>query len=107
MFSGNSISIASIPDFVKKERLSEIFTGILHDVGEHHFESSVTLEEVKNKVRAYTACRSAIKFGDVLSEFEMQALLRDAVLDYSATCPHGRPVAFEVDLQKLKGKFDR
>jgi DNA mismatch repair protein MutL len=66
-----------------------------------------TLDEVKNKVRAYTACRSAIKFGHKLNIFEMQALLKDAVLDYSATCPHGRPVAFEIDLQDLKGKFDR
>lgn len=106
-FSGNTVSIWAIPDFVKKEKIKDVLIWIITDIWEEGSKELKTLEEVKNKVRAYTACRSAIKFGDNLSIFEIQALLKDAVVDYSATCPHGRPVAFEIDLDDLKWKFDR
>jgi DNA mismatch repair ATPase MutL len=66
-----------------------------------------TLEEIRNKILAYTACRRAIKFWNKLSIFEMNKLLNDAVLDYSRTCPHGRPVAFEINLEELKKKYER
>jgi DNA mismatch repair protein MutL len=62
---------------------------------------------VKNKIFAYTSCRSAIKFGNKLNLFEMNKLLNDAVENYSSTCPHGRPVVFEVSLEELKKKYER
>ncbi|RAL57923.1 hypothetical protein BLD25_01040 [Candidatus Gracilibacteria bacterium GN02-872] len=105
--AGNNIIINGIPDFIKKENIKNMFLAILDDIGEHKFSKSKTLQEVKNKIFAYTACRSAIKFGNKLSLFEINKLLNDAVLDYSATCPHGRPVIFEIDLEDLKGKYER
>lgn len=68
---------------------------------------SVSLDEVRHKLWAYTACRSAIKFGDPLSIFEMNALLKDAYSDYSATCPHGRPVVYDIHLEELQKKYER
>ena len=106
--SWNSIIMNAIPDFIRKERIEEIFHSLLTDVGEQSFTENVkTLDEVKNKLRAYTACRSAIKFWDILTMHEMKQLLQDAQITYSATCPHGRPVVFEIDLQDLKWRFDR
>ncbi len=96
-----------IPDFVKKEDIKNIFIWILEDVWEYKFSSSKTLEEIKNKIFAYTSCRSAIKFWNKLNLFEMNKLLHDSVLDYSATCPHGRPVVFEISLDELKDKYER
>ncbi|MCD5385252.1 DNA mismatch repair endonuclease MutL [Candidatus Gracilibacteria bacterium] len=104
---GNIVIINSIPDFIKKENISNIFIGIIEDIGNHKFNKSTTLDEVKNKIFAYTACRSAIKFGHKLSLFEINKLLNDSVLDYSATCPHGRPVIFEINLEDLKNKYER
>jgi DNA mismatch repair ATPase MutL len=37
----------------------------------------------------------------------MNKLLNDASLDYSATCPHGRPVVFEISLDEMKDKYER
>jgi DNA mismatch repair ATPase MutL len=37
----------------------------------------------------------------------MQRLVSNASLDYSATCPHGRPVVFNVWLQELQKKYER
>jgi len=103
----NIIIINWIPDFIKKENISNIFIWILEDIWNHNFNKSKTLDEIKNKIFAYTACRSAIKFGHKLNLFEMNKLLNDSVTDYSATCPHWRPVIFEINLEELKNKYER
>lgn len=107
ILAGNNVMINWIPDFIKKENIKNIFLWILEDIWEHNFNKSKTLEEVKNKIFAYTACRSAIKFWNKLSIFEMNKLLNDSILDYSATCPHWRPVIFEINLNDLKDKYER
>ncbi|MDP5038966.1 MAG: hypothetical protein NWP80_00795, partial [Candidatus Gracilibacteria bacterium] len=104
--SNGIISVSQVPDFVKKQDLQNLFLGILEDIGAGNNKSN-TLDEVKNKVFAYTACRSAIKFGNKLNLFEMNKLLNDGFENYSSTCPHGRPVVFEIDLNDLKDKYER
>jgi len=80
---------------------------VLEDIGENAHAKSKTLQEVRNTLFAYTSCRAAIKFGHKLSLFEMNKLLHDAALDYSATCPHGRPVIYEINLEEIKNKYER
>lgn len=104
---GDSLIIQAIPDFIKKENLSQTLISILSDIWEHNFSGSKTLQEVKNKIYAYTSCRAAIKFWHPLTIFEMNKLLHDAIDDYSATCPHGRPVVFDITLNELKDKYER
>ena len=99
--------INTIPDFIKKEKISNIIQWIIVDIWELWNKKSLTLEEVRNKIFAYTSCRSAIKFGHKLSLFEMNKLLNDSVLDYSSTCPHWRPVVYNIDLMELQNKYER
>jgi len=96
--------VYSIPDFLKKENIEQSLQKILSDIS---VVGSKSLDEIRHKIWAYTACRSAIKFGDPLSMPEMQQLLIDASLDYSATCPHGRPVVWEMSLDELQKKYER
>lgn len=105
--SNNILSIGTIPDFIKKENIKDIVLWIIKDITEGNILKSNTLEEVKNKIYAYTACRSAIKFWNKLNLFEMNKILNDAVDWYSSTCPHGRPVIFELSLDELKNKYER
>jgi len=107
VLSNWNISIISIPDFVKKENIKELFSLIIWDLLSWNTIKSNSLQEVKNKIFAYTSCRSAIKFWHKLELFEMNKLLNDASLDYSLTCPHWRPVIYEILLHDLKTKFDR
>lgn len=100
------ISVSQVPDFVKKQDLQNLFLGILEDIWAWNNKSN-TLDEVKNKIFAYTACRSAIKFWNKLNLFEMNKLLNDWFETYSSTCPHWRPVVFEIDLLELKDKYER
>jgi DNA mismatch repair ATPase MutL len=37
----------------------------------------------------------------------MNKLLNDSIENYSSTCPHGRPVVFEINLEELKRKYER
>ena len=37
----------------------------------------------------------------------MNKLLNDWVESYSSTCPHGRPVIYEISLNELKDKYER
>ncbi len=107
LMGNNIVLINAIPDLIKKENLQKIFLWIIEDIWELWNTKSKTLEEVRNKILAYTACRSAVKFWDKLNLFEINKLLNDASLDYSATCPHWRPVIFEIWLDELKNKYER
>ncbi len=107
LLSNGIIMINAIPDFIKKEKIGAIIEWVIADIGQLWNKKSLTLEEVRNKIFAYTSCRSAIKFGHKLSLFEMNKLLADSVIDYSATCPHWRPVVFDIDLQELQDKYER
>lgn len=102
--SGGNIIIEWVPDFIKRQNIEKVFRDIVADVSDLW---SVSLDEIRHKIWAYAACRSAIKFGDPLSLFEMNALLKDAHSDYSATCPHGRPVVYDVSLEELQKKYER
>ncbi len=103
----NIVIVNAIPDFIKKENITEVFMWILEDIWKQNFSKSTNLDEIKNKIWAYTACRSAIKFWHKLNLFEMNKLLCDAVMDYSSTCPHWRPVIFDISLNELKDKYER
>lgn len=103
----NILSITWIPDFIKKEDLKDTILWIIEDISAWNILKSKTLEEIKNKIFAYTACRSAIKFWNKLNLFEMNKLLNESVDTYSSTCPHGRPVIYEIGLNELKDKYER
>jgi len=80
---------------------------VIDDIGEFNRQKSLNLEEIKNKIKAFTACRSSVKFGNKLSLFEMHKLLVEASSFYASTCPHGRPAIFEMTQDELKDKFER
>ncbi len=98
------LEVTEIPDFVSKNNIEQLIKNILWDMTS---VGSKSLEEIRHKMWAYTACRSAIKFGDPLTHFEMEKLLEDASIHYSSTCPHGRPVVYEVSLDELAKKYER
>ncbi|NDK10039.1 DNA mismatch repair endonuclease MutL [Candidatus Gracilibacteria bacterium] len=104
ILSHGSIQINGVPDFLKKANIEKVFKNMMYDISEI---GSQSIDEVRNKIWAYTACRSAVKFGDPLSIFEMHGLLQDASLEYSSTCPHGRPVVYEINLDDLQKKYER
>lgn len=57
----HGLMLHTIPTFVALEDLQQLLPEVLSDIRSGNTQSK-SLEEVKNKIRAYTACRSAVKF---------------------------------------------
>lgn len=67
-----------------------------------------TAQEIRHACLAITACRAAIKAGDLLNIRQMQILLDEltnTTLPY--TCPHGRPSIIKFDSGELAKMFKR
>lgn len=70
--------------------------------------SSSHLTSYREKLHAYTACRSAVKFGDELTMAEMTALMADFwQTPRRYTCPHGRTSMVSLDKSHLAKLFNR
>jgi DNA mismatch repair protein MutL len=54
------------------------------------------------------ACKTAIKAGEKLSNFEMNKLVEDLFeTENPFTCPHGRPIIFKMNKEDIYRKFQR
>ncbi len=70
--------------------------------------SSGSNDEWSEKIAASIACHSAVRAGQVLSDDEMRALVRQ--LEQAAlpnTCPHGRPTMIHLSVAQLAREFQR
>ncbi|MBN1161590.1 MAG: DNA mismatch repair endonuclease MutL [Dehalococcoidales bacterium] len=62
----------------------------------------------EERITASIACHGAIKSGQVLSEEEMQSLVRQLEqTDNPHTCPHGRPTIIKLNAAQLEREFGR
>ena len=65
-------------------------------------------EEIEARVIARVCKRAAVKAGQVLSNEEQRALLRDLESCRSPrTCPHGRPTMIHLSVDLLERQFGR
>jgi len=105
--SDNQITVKAVPTKLNKIGIQELFTNILEDIEQNHEFSN--LNELEDIVINYTACRTAIKFGQSLELSEMQKLLDDmqAISHKKYTCPHGRPAIIKLGMRDLEKLFKR
>jgi DNA mismatch repair protein MutL len=83
---------------VVKEIVSDLISGI----------PVAGIDTKSNKMLAYLACRTAVKAGDVLTKQQAKDILRELEgIPDAYTCPHGRPVKFELPLSELHKMFRR
>jgi DNA mismatch repair protein MutL len=107
LIKDNLLSIHAVPSKLSKINLKELITNLLEDLKQNqNFENLQELEEI---VINFTACRTAIKFGQKLEPAEMQGLLDDmqALEHKKYTCPHGRPAIIKLGMQDLEKLFKR
>lgn len=111
-FGGNTFIISEIPAFLVKLDLEKMLIGLIDDL--RQTEGSLAghkgdLFARKEKILTYMACRSAVKFGDPLSQQEMLTLVEqiEKTTFGKATCPHGRPVMIVMEESELWSRFGR
>jgi len=105
-FGNTTYKITAVPALFKSHDIGALVTGVLDDL--RHKVGTINLEKAAHKTLAYLACRTAIKAGDTLSPLERHELIKKLnQTPGQYTCPHGRPVQVEVDLNTLHHMFKR
>ena len=100
-FGPKSLLVRSIPSFLKVEEVREV----LQEIGslqEGMWE--MKLEEILKLF----ACKGARKFNEFLPQEEILSLLKEwEALGRPRTCPHGRPLLWEISQKELLRHFRR
>ena len=91
---------ADLPDLNLKEFFDEFLTNVgeMRDIG--------LVDMLKDKI-AQTACKHAVKGGDVLTEDERKKLFSMLRGNMGLKCPHGRPICVKLTKYELEKMFKR
>ena len=97
--------IRSIPFGLQAEEIENFFIDLLDDLGRSKNVSQATLKE---KILITASCKGAVKANWKLNEQEMLTLLHDlAQVENAHTCPHGRPIIYQISMTELYKIFKR
>lgn len=100
-FGRRTVRLTSVPSILRRTDPAGIFRDLLETLSERRGSG---VEEVLEQL----ACHSAIRFGDRLSDEEIEELLRRRdLLENPHVCAHGRPVAIRLSLDDLERYFKR
>jgi DNA mismatch repair protein MutL len=102
------LKIEAIPiTLSKKTNIKEIVENIIIDFDKEDIDFS-EIEKKIDLVCATMSCHSSIRGGDQLSSSEIQKLLDDLwSSDSPYTCPHGRPIFYEISKKEMEKNFLR
>ena len=99
------IRLIEVPADIKEQEAEIVFRKILSSLLDLH---RPTPQEIRHACLAMTACKAAVKAGDVLTIQQMKILLTElgrTQLPY--TCPHGRPTIIKFSAYDLNKMFKR
>ncbi len=104
-FGGNTLLVRAVPMMLADggiaESLREIAGGLLSGKRE------ITTDRL-DWIYHSVACRAAVKAGNQSTPRERQSLAQRVLLhDDIRTCPHGRPVCFELTKKEIEKQFGR
>ena len=100
------IRVTAVPALLPNVDLSALF----EELGVIEFSCAVErrLEELVDGVAARLACHASIRSGDMLSKEKAYALFADLdCSEFSAACPHGRPVVVSFERARVEQWFGR
>ncbi len=105
-FGGKSFALKGIPQLLgdtQAEKLVRDVAGELATIGK-----SALAEEALDDVLILMACHSVVRANQALGLLEMKRLLNELdQVDFSAHCPHGRPVMIRHPLHEVEKMFKR
>ena len=101
----NSVRIASLPSDIRNEDAEDFIREIAQYLRDHRTPEA---SELRQDMLHMTACRAAIKAGEVLNMRQMRQLIIDLCnTTHPFTCPHGRPCMIAVTSDELYKLFKR
>lgn len=108
-FGQNTFQLRAVPSALTEKRIQSVFRDLIEELvaGTVSVKRNVR-ETMREKLRAMTSCKAAVKAGEVLSRLEMQRLVEDMLkVEHSRYCPHGRPTRVIMDQRTLERLFHR
>ncbi|TNE49688.1 MAG: DNA mismatch repair endonuclease MutL [Deltaproteobacteria bacterium] len=105
-FGGQSFVLKSVPVYLKNADPYELIRDVLEELSAG--KRTATLDERRDIVLMRMACHGSVRGPNPLSHDEVRALLQQMdEIDFSAHCPHGRPVFIEYPIKELEKRFHR
>ena len=105
-FGGNAVVVKSMPAMLAHIQPKEIITDLLDAFSGE--DRGMKIQERKEKIFAFLACRGAVKANHPLSSAEVSKLCQDLdKTSFSTTCPHGRPIYVSFSFSDLEKMFKR
>lgn len=99
------LRVSSLPADIKADAAEDFINAISKMLGELR---SVTDSDLRQEVLHMTACKAAIKAGELLNMRQMrQLIIALCNTTHPFTCPHGRPCMIEIDSDQLYKMFKR
>lgn len=99
------LRVNSLPADIKAEDAQNFINEISKMLGELR---SVSGSDLRQNVLHMTACKAAIKAGQLLNMRQMRQLIIDLCnTEHPFTCPHGRPCMIAIDSDQLYKMFKR
>ncbi len=106
-FGVRDIAIHSVPALLKDADYSQLIKDILADLKEGEGSGGMLKTHLLQRLSTI-ACHGSIRFGRRLSEYEMNALLREVEkTPFSEQCNHGRPSYLKLSRGDLERLFER
>ena len=105
-FGDGTLAVTSIPEILSELDPTAFIEDLIEELTEEGRTSVV--EELIDRVLMKIACHSVVRAGRTLKPPEIEALLEDLDrIDFSASCPHGRPVFITQSLSEVERRFGR
>mgnify|MGYP003290027565 FL=1 len=99
------LRISCLPTDIKADDAEEFILEISKMLREMR---TVTAADLRQEVLHMTACKAAIKAGQLLNMRQMRQLIVDLCnTEHPFTCPHGRPCMIEISTDELYKMFKR
>ncbi|MCE1225017.1 MAG: DNA mismatch repair endonuclease MutL [Geobacteraceae bacterium] len=105
-FGGQTWRINAVPRIVAEQEHCRLLRDLLAELAEQG--SSASFDQIRDDLLARVACHSVVRGTHPLDRRQMEELLKAMdMTDFSAHCPHGRPVSHEITLRELEKFFNR
>lgn len=105
-FGGNAVVVKAVPAMFTHVNAAEMIAELIDAFSDE--DRRLKIQERKEMIFQFLACRGAVKANQKLSASEVAMLCHD--LDntpYSSTCPHGRPVHVSFEIKNMEKMFKR
>ena len=104
-FGANTFKVSTVPLLFKDISINSFFEVVLKDINS---TIKITPSTILEGYLARSACRTAIKANDLMSNSEIEILLNNLnKTNQVLLCPHGRPVVVKVPKTDLEKWFKR